>query len=70
MTRAAFDPSLTSVADEKARTSVQEARSALMLQPLMPVSCGPYKIKASVSGDHGFSGRTSGYKRRCVLVVH
>jgi hypothetical protein len=67
MTRAAFDPSLTSVADEKARTSIQEARSrsALMLRPR---TRGEREF--SVSGGPGFSERPSGFERRCVLVVH
>lgn len=50
----------------------QEARSALLPKPrpLMAARFGPYERKAFGSGGSGFGGRTSGFERRSVLVVH
>ncbi|CAB4003641.1 Hypothetical predicted protein [Paramuricea clavata] len=55
---------VTIVADEKPRTSVQEAssRSASMSRPR--TRGGPYERESSVSGGPGFSGRPSGFERR------
>ncbi|CAB4019486.1 heterogeneous nuclear ribonucleo H isoform X4, partial [Paramuricea clavata] len=64
MTRAAFDPSLTSVADEKPRTSVQEARSRPPSMPRRPTRFEPYERESSVSGGSGVSRRPSGFERR------